>query len=230
MANPITSYITSSPYQQSIFTRIQGQNRTSQATRNLLLVDRSPAGTTSVDSDYTVTVATGGDTNLSKDFPIISIRLSPSVDTNTPGFLGEREIINRMQLILNEVDVLTTHGIVVELRFNPQLDNNAWQRVTNPSLSQLIYHGASDTISGGTTVFSFNAEGSDNATRAPVLTAKELSEVATLGNAIMGGDNIFPDGPDVLTVVARLREDISTVTLSNPFQLQGRISWAESQA
>ena len=183
-----------------------------------------------MDSDYTVTVATGGDTNLSKDFPIISIRLSPSVDTNTPGFLGEREIINRMQLILNEVDVLTTHGIVVELRFNPQLDNNAWQRVTNPSLSQLIYHGASDTISGGTTVFSFNAEGSDNATRAPVLTAKELSEVATLGNAIMGGDNIFPDGPDVLTVVARLREDISTVTLSNPFQLQGRISWAESQA
>jgi hypothetical protein len=46
----------------------------------------------------------------------------------------------------------------------------------------------------------------------------------------MGGDGIFPDGPDVLTVVARLVEDPSTVNSLNPFSIAGRISWSESQA
>ena len=230
LSNPISIYPAPQPYQPSIDSRHSYNNGTRQ-TRTLLLIDQAPTGITSADSDYTITISdTGGGTNVSRDFPLISIRLAPSVDTNTPGFLGEREIINRMQLILNEVDILTTHGCIVELRLNGRLDNNDWQRVSNPSLSQLIFHNVTDTIDGGTIVFSFNAEGSSSSTRAPVLTSRLLSEVATLGNSILGGDNIFPDGPDVLTVIARLREDVSTVTASNPLQLQGRISWAESQA
>ena len=230
LTNPSSIYLTSQPYQPSITSRYNYLNST-KSTRTLLILNNSPTGTTSVDSDYTITLSdTGGDTNVSRDFPLISVRLAPSVDTNTPGFLGEREIINRMQLILNETDVLTTHGLVVELRLNGRLDNNDWQRVSNPSLSQLIFHNVADTIQGGTIVFSFNAEGSSSATRVPVLTSRLLGEVATLGNSILGGDNTFPDGPDVLTVVARLREDVSTVTSGNPLQLQGRISWSESQA
>ena len=54
--------------------------------------------------------------------------------------------------------------------------------------------------------------------------------MATLGNSILGGDGVFPDGPDVLTVVAKLVEDPSTVSAANPFNISGRISWAESQA
>jgi hypothetical protein len=46
----------------------------------------------------------------------------------------------------------------------------------------------------------------------------------------MGGNSTYPDGPDVLTVVARLVEDPSTVTTANPFIISGRISWSESQA
>ena len=230
LANPISQYPIPQPYQPSITSRHSYSN-TNLATRSLLLIDQAPTGTSLLDSDYTITISTtGGGTNVSRDFPLISIRLAPSVDTNTPGFLGEREIVNRMQLILNETDVLTSHGIVVELRLNGKLDNNDWQRVSNPSLSQLLFHNVTDTIDGGTIVFSFNAEGSSSATRVPVLTSRLLGEVATLGNSILGGDNTFPDGPDVLTVVARLREDASTVTNSNPLQLQGRISWSESQA
>lgn len=230
LTNPFTTYAIQQPYQPSIEAR-HSYSKSTLATRSLLLIDQAPTGTSLLDSDYTITISdTGGGTNVSRDFPLISVRLAPSVDTNTPGFLGEREIINRMQLILNETDVLTSHGLVVELRLNGRLDNNDWQRVSNPSLSQLIFHNVSDTIQGGTIVFSFNAEGSSGTTRVPVLTSRLLGEVATLGNSILGGDNIFPDGPDILTVVARLREDVSTVTSANPLQLQGRISWSESQA
>ncbi len=231
LTNPFSQFIyPTQPYQPSISSR-HSYSKTTLSTRTLLLIDNAPTGTSLFDSDYTITLSdTGGGTNVSRDFPLISVRLAPSVDTNTPGFLGEREIINRMQLILNETDVLTSHGIVVELRLNGRLDNNDWQRVSNPSLSQLIFHNVTDTVQGGTIVFSFNAEGSPSATRVPVLTSRLLGEVATLGNSILGGDNTFPDGPDVLTVVARLREDVSTVTASNPLQLQGRISWSESQA
>ena len=49
-------------------------------------------------------------------------------------------------------------------------------------------------------------------------------------NAIMGGDNVFPDGPDVLTVTVRLVEDPGFVSASNPWNVTGRISWSESQA
>jgi len=46
----------------------------------------------------------------------------------------------------------------------------------------------------------------------------------------LGGDNVYPDGPDVLTVVATLNEDPSTVSTNNPFIISGRVSWSESQA
>ena len=66
--------------------------------------------------------------------------------------------------------------------------------------------------------------------RTQAVTEQTLGEVASLGNSIMGGDNTFPDGPDILTVVARLTEDPSTVTTSNPLIINSRISWSESQA
>ena len=51
-----------------------------------------------------------------------------------------------------------------------------------------------------------------------------------MGNSILGGDNVFPDGPDIITVVATLTEDPGTIGSTNPWQMSGRISWAESQA
>ena len=157
--------------------------------------------------------------------------MAPSVDTSAPGFLGEREIINRMQLILNSVGILSTHGVTIRLVLNGLLSSNAWERVTNPSLSQLILHTNEDTINGGLSVFNFEAQGGTGSSgRTPVLTTAELGSVTTLGNSILGGDGVFPDGPDVVTVTARLAEDPSTVASNNPFQISGRLSWSESQA
>lgn len=201
----------------------------SLATRNLLVIDQKPTGETNSYSSYTI--GSGDALNVTKELPLISVRLAPSVDTSAPGFLGEREIINRMQLILNQVSVLSTHACTVRLVLNGQLSSNAWQRVTNPSLSQLIIHENTDTINGGLSVYNFEASGgTGTSARTPVLTTEALGDIATLGNAILGGDNVYPDGPDVLTVVVQLNEDPSTVSTSNPFTASGRISWSESQA
>jgi hypothetical protein len=200
-----------------------------RSTRNLLVIDQKPTAETNSYSSYTI--GSGDALNVTKELPLISVRLAPSVDTSAPGFLGEREIINRMQLILNQVSVLSTHACTVRLVLNGQLSSNAWQRVTNPSLSQLIIHENTDTINGGLSVYNFEASGgTGTSARTPVLTTEALGDIATLGNAILGGDNVYPDGPDVLTLVVQLNEDPSTVSTSNPFTASGRISWSESQA
>jgi hypothetical protein len=224
-----TNIIPRQPYLASVDSIFNGQNFT-RAARNLLLIDRQPTTTALTFSPYTVTIS-GVSTPIVYDIPLISIRLAPSVDNSSPGFLGQREIINRMQLILSQVGILTTHGVEVTLRLNGQINNNSWQRVQNPSLSQLIYHAPGDNISGGTNIYSFRAQGGTGASaRTPVSTVESLGDIATLGNCIMGGDGTFPDGPDLLTVVARLIEDPSTVGSINPFSISGKISWSESQA
>ena len=219
------------PYQVDLRTRAGSYNASeTEELRSLMLINRQPTGETETTSNYTVTVSTTG-VPVVYDIPLISIRLAPSVDTNTPGFLGEREIINRMQLILKSVGILSTHNCTITLRLNGLITNTNWSRVENPSLSQLIYHSNVDAISGGIDIFNFRAQGGTGTSgRSAVVTTQELGEITTLGNSILGGNNVFPDGPDVLTVVAKLGEDPSTVSDTNPFNVTGRISWTESQA
>ena len=223
-----SSYVSpQAPYLPDSTTTIDLQNNTKD-TRALLLLDKQPLTTSGSFSNYTIGTSGGGDPT--RAIPLISVRLAPSVDTSTPGLLGEREIINRMQLILNEVSILSTHTAEISLILNGQLSNNQWQRVTNPSLSQLIVHSTADSITSGASIFNFRAAGDTGTSRVQQQTSATLGEVATLGNSILGGDNVFPDGPDVLTVVAKLSEDPSTVDNTTPFIISGRISWAESQA
>ena len=229
-ADPVNSFVSPfQPYLPQIDSR-EGTASSTQDVRTLLLVDKVPTATAGTSSDYVI-----GDAAVSvpvtSPIPLISIRLAPSVDTSTPGKLGEREILNRMQLILNQVDILSTHTAEISLVLNGQLNTNTWQRVNNPSLSQLLVHQNTDFISGGATIFTFRASGGTGASaRVQELTTALLGEVASLGNSILGGDGTFPDGPDVLTVVATLSEDPSTVSETNPFVVTGRISWSESQA
>ena len=50
-----------------------------------------------------------------------------------------------------------------------------------------------------------------------------------MGNSILGGDGVFPNGPDIITICATVL-DTSTVNKTSPFQVSSRISWSESQA
>jgi hypothetical protein len=153
--------------------------------------------------------------------PLLSIRLSPSVSEGLTGKLGDRDVINRMQLTMNEIGVQTTQLVDVKLLLNGRLNNLNFQGVASPSLTQIIQHTGNDTISGGVQVYNFRAAGGASSTEAS--TTVDISELFELSNSILGGDSVFPDGPDILTVaVARLT---GNTTLTS-----AKLTWREAQA
>ena len=169
--------------------------------------------------------------NIAQDatVPLISIRIAPSVDNGLTGVLGNREIINRMQLTLRSMACQSTGTnalFLITLRLNGRVSGGTFASVGGSSLAQVAYHSG-QTISGGENVFGFY-------TNTPGLTAQDLSVVRDIGNSILGGgtvltcpttaNNIYPDGPDILTVCAT---NVSTVTTNT---INARISWTEAQA
>jgi GLEYA domain len=178
-------------------------------------------------------ITAGDPTDFLPNFiPLISIRLSPSVDNGRPGALGSREIVNRMQLQLKSIGILTTHDSEIRLLLNGYPYTKSWVRVTPPSLGQLIYHTKNDMLNGGTQIFAFRASGgSPDSTgrRTSTNAIVSLEDLSNLGNSILAGDDVFPNGPDVLTIGATCL-DTSGITITTPFSITGRITWAESQA
>ena len=196
-----------------------------------------PAGGFSIQSGTVVNIgapATGGDTidlGISQ-IPLITIRLAPSVDSGLPGALGDREIINRMQLKLNEVGMIITHDCEVSCLLNADLSNISYEAVTPPSLSQLIKHEAGDEALGGTQIFQYRASGGTTNAAGKRLTNTSnqfLGDIIDLGNSILGGDGTFPNGPDTLTIAVNV-VDTTDINADSPFQVSSRITWAESQA
>jgi len=165
--------------------------------------------------------------------PLISIRLAPSVDNNLTGALGQREIVNRMQLQLKQMGITITHDCNVDLILNGGISNRTFTTVNPPSLSQLVTHKAGDKIIGGTNIFSLRASGGqENAAGTKRLSATsdfDISQIIDLGNSILGGDGTFPNGPDILTIALRAI-DTSEISGVTPLKVSGRITWTESQA
>ena len=152
--------------------------------------------------------------------PLISIRLSPSVSEGLTGALGDRDVINRMQLRLQEIGVQTNELIDVKILLNGRLNNLNFVAVESPSLVQVVEHTSNDTISGGIQVYNFKASGQNGVEQS---TNVDVSDLFELSNSILGGDSVFPDGPDIITVaVARLT---GQETLAS-----AKLSWGEAQA
>jgi len=152
--------------------------------------------------------------------PLISLRLSPSVSEGLTGALGDRDVINRMQLRLNEIGVQTNQLIDVKVLLNGRLNNLNFQSVDVPSLVQVIEHTSNDTISGGVLVYNFRANGNNGVEQSTLV---DISQLFELSNSILGGNSVFPDGPDIITIaVARLT---GSETLAS-----AKLSWAEAQA
>ena len=187
------------------------------------------SGTTvSIGAPYVATTAV----ELTDNIPLISIRLSPSCDNNLIGAVGERDIINRMQLKMQEMGISVSHDCRISVILNGKLSNLEYSNVGAPSLSQYIAHTGGDTVSDGITIYQFRASGGSigaNGERTVASQTFDLSSLIDLGNSILGGDNVFPDGPDIITIAASVL-DTTTVNQTSPFQVSSRISWAESQA
>jgi hypothetical protein len=162
--------------------------------------------------------------------PLITIRPSPSVDSGLSGLLGQREIINRMQMVLRSVDAYSTGTgmtFLITLRLNGRLSGGTFFNAGGSSLSQVAFHTAGQTIAGGEDIFAFF-------TTTPGVTDADLELIRDLGNSILGGGNsilvpntganVYPDGPDMLTVCAT---NVTAVTTNS---INARISWTEAQA
>jgi len=153
--------------------------------------------------------------------PLLSIRLSPSVSSGLVVKLGDRDVINRMQLRLSELAISTTYLVDVKVLINPRLNNLNFNNSSVPSLTQYIQHTLNDTVSGGTQIYNFRAAGAAAGTEGS--TTVDIGELYEIGNSILGGDSVFPDGPDILTIaVARLT---GSTTLAS-----AKLSWTEAQA
>ena len=147
--------------------------------------------------------------------PLISLRLSPSVSEGLTGKLGDRDVINRMQLRLKEVGISSDQLVDVKVLLNPRLNNLNFIGVDSPSLTQIVEHTAADTVSGGVQIYNFRG--------AVGTTVADVGSLFEMSNSILGGDSIFPDGPDIITIaVARLSGN-STLT-------SAKLSWSEAQA
>jgi hypothetical protein len=162
--------------------------------------------------------------------PLISLRVSPSVDSGLVGTMGIRELQNRMQLVLKQCGVFSTGtaaSFLITGRLNGRLSAGTFVNLGGSSLSQIAFHASGQTISGGENIFGFF-------TNTPGVTTTSLDGVRDLGTSILGGglnntvptadQGKYPDGPDVLTLCAT---NITAVTTNS---VNARLGWTESQA
>jgi len=160
---------------------------------------------------------------------LMSIRIGPAADGGRTATLGNREIINHMQLTPFQADLASNGLFLIQLILNGVTSGtSSYQGVGGSSLAQVAYHPVGTTIIGGEPIFAFFAATAGGAAFA--VTQQDISIVRDLGNSILGGgqtntagQQVYPDGPDVLTFVA---QNIDTSSKN----IQARISWTEAQA
>lgn len=177
--------------------------------------------------------------------PLLSIRIAPSADNGIGRNYGKRETLNTMQLSLASLGVLAQGAFLIQGIYNPSsfptgvtLPND-WEtiRVAGGSLAQVIYHDGTGktgstvtnpitTIRGGDQAFAFYTDGTGGTNYSA--TSFDLSKVRDLGTSILSGDGNykapgFPNGPDILTIVA------TNLGLTSG-DISARLSWTEAQA
>ena len=165
---------------------------------------------------------------------LLSIRIAPSVDGGVSAGFGQRELVNRVQLVLRNLGVsitgITTANVLVRAFLNATPSSaTTWTNAVgnvagqiNSSLAQIAdYGGGSTTVSGGEVTAGFFVNSTSTL---------DLGTVRDLGNSILGGGGatantqIYPDGPDVLTITA------TNLTPGTTVNLLTRLSWTEAQA
>jgi hypothetical protein len=173
---------------------------------------------------------------------LMAIRVAPSVDNGQVGVLGQKEIINRMQLQLDSLGIVTTgNTYLINLILNGYSTatfggTGAQPTFVSPiqlangitsSLAQIATNTTNTTaVFGGESVAAAYCGANG-------VTTLDLSNVRDLGNSILGGgtstavpttqSGFYPDGPDILYVVAQAVSSTGGTILA-------RISWKEAQA
>jgi hypothetical protein len=160
---------------------------------------------------------------------VLLFRPAPSVSNTIPGLLGEREVLNRSQI---QFDALVVN--------NQSARNLEIAGILNPSNSiggTGFWINANRTTVGVATVFqpsfsqyntSFTSVPIDGEVLFRFLSLSgtsvfDLTKIKEVQNSIIGGDNTYPDGPEVLAlVVANQNSQSATVDIN--------LRWKEAQA
>jgi hypothetical protein len=138
-----------------------------------------------------------------KSKTLFYIRLAPSVSNSIAADFGDRELINRAQLLLQKLQVQSDQSILITGMMNPgNIDAstlsfnsvNAANFGSQPSFSQ-ISTSNSTAATPGEQIFSTLGQPGG-------FSEIDLSGLKELSNSAIGGYSNFPDGPDVLAIVA----------------------------
>ena len=155
---------------------------------------------------------------------VFFLRLAPSVSNSIAGAFGDRDLINRSQLLLQKLQITATQNVQVSGILNPgNIDASSltWVSVntaglgSQPSFAQ-ISTSTTTEATPGEQVFSTLAQINGFA-------EINLELLKELSNSAIGGYSNYPDGPDVLAIVVKNLSGSSATSNVNLF-------WSEAQA
>jgi hypothetical protein len=164
-------------------------------------------------------------------FNAFAIRLAPSVTNGFVGDIGAKELLNRAQLLLQRLEATSPFNMQVVGYLNPTgvyLNPTKWVNINNttngtqPSFAQ-YYSG--DLLFGqipapGERIFQTIVQAANQ-------NNLDLTGIKELTNGCIGGNQCFPDGPDVLLIYCT---NLNAIPSGNPQVAQINLFWSEAQA
>jgi hypothetical protein len=163
--------------------------------------------------------------NNSQSKTAFFLRLAPSVSNSVSGNLGDRDLINRSQLLLQKLQIQSDQAVQVTGILNPgNIDASSltWTSVntvalgSQPSFAQISTSNATAATPGEQIFSTLGQPGG--------FAEIDLTALKELTNSAIGGYNNYPDGPDVLAIVVR------NLTTSNATGVNINLFWSEAQA
>lgn len=155
---------------------------------------------------------------------VFFIRLAPSVSNSIAGDFGDRDLINRSQLLLEKLQITSDQSVQVYGMLNPgNIDASTltWENVntaelgSQPSFAQISY-SSSTIATPGEQIFSTLGQPGG-------FSEIDLVKLKELSNSAIGGYSNYPDGPDMLAIVVKNLGAASAKANVNLF-------WTEAQA
>lgn len=155
---------------------------------------------------------------------VFFLRLAPSVSNSIAGQFGDRDLINRAQLLLQRLQVQSDRSVQVYGILNPgNIDASTltWSAVNTVALGS---QPSFAQISTSTSVAATPGEQNFSTLGQPAgFSEIDLSNLKELTNSAIGGYSNYPDGPDVLAVVVKnLTATAASVNVN--------LFWSEAQA
>lgn len=152
------------------------------------------------------------------------IRLAPTVSDSIPGDLGQKELINRSQILLEKLEIISDRNMLVSGILNPANTSSiTWTNLNTTAFgSQPSFTQISQTFTGvaapGEQILSTIVSSAGGLSTVDLKTLKELT------NSVIGGNGIYPDGPDVLAI------NLRNLAASGSATVQVNLFWSETQA